>query len=97
MRAAAGDWSVTGDDGTRWSVGAAEFESSYAAEPDGRWRRTGLVHARKAHPGEVVQTLEGEATAKQGDWIVRGQGGEQWPVPDGRFRASYVASSASVK
>lgn len=90
MEAQAGDWRVS--DGERtWSVRPAEFAASYQAAGDGRWRRTGIVHAHRAETAERIETLEGTAIAATGDWIVEGAGGERWIVPDEHFTASYEA------
>ncbi|MEB3979789.1 hypothetical protein OQ968_00740 [Mycobacterium sp. 663a-19] len=90
MRADAGDWAVT-EDGKVWSVRDDIFRDSYEPAGDGRWRRTGRVQARPARPGEVVSTLEGPTTAADGDWVVRGSSGEQWPVPGVEFARRYAA------
>ena len=58
-----------------------------------RWRRTGTVEARPARAGEVVDTLEGPATAVEGDWVVRGDAGECWPVPADTFAERYESVS----
>ncbi|PRC41740.1 hypothetical protein C6A85_000000114100 [Mycobacterium sp. ITM-2017-0098] len=55
----------------------------------GRYRRSGTVLARRATSREEIQTLEGAVVATAGDWILRGQHGEEWPVSDARFRDSY--------
>ena len=46
-----------------------------------QWERAGKVLARPARPGETVHTLEGPVTALDGDFVVQGDKGEQWPVP----------------
>ncbi|WP_156686764.1 hypothetical protein [Mycobacterium sp. Marseille-P9652] len=89
MRADAGDWAVH-EDGKTWSVRDDIFRETYEPAGDGRWQRKGRVQARPAHPGEVVNTLEGPNTAAEGDWIVRGEGGEQWPVPGAEFARRYA-------
>lgn len=89
MRAGAGDWAVH-EDGKVWSVRDDIFRETYEPAGDGRWRRKGRVQARPAQPGETVNTLEGPATAADGDWIVRGQQGEQWPVPGDEFARRYA-------
>jgi hypothetical protein len=89
MRGSAGDWAITGDDGRHWSVAATVFESSYERVGPQRYRRAGTVLARQASDREVIATWEGDAVAHRGDWIVQGTRGEQWPVPDGQFRAGY--------
>jgi hypothetical protein len=88
LRALPGDW-VVEDDGTRWSVRDDIFRSTHE-HVDGRcWRRTGFVSARRARPGEAVDTLEGTATSEADAWIVRGERGEQWPVSAEEFRRRY--------
>jgi hypothetical protein len=89
MRAAAGDWAVR-EDGKIWSVRDDIFRATYEEAGDGQWRRKGLVRARPAHPGETINTLEGATTAAEGDWVVRGSDGEQWPVPGEEFARRYA-------
>ena len=71
MHAGAGDWEVRGAGDETWSVRDDIFRSTHEQLDRTRWRRTGLVHARKARAGEVIDTLEGPLTAQAGDWIVR--------------------------
>jgi hypothetical protein len=89
MRAGAGDWLVQDDGGQSWSVRDDIFRATYQQVDDELWRRTGFVTARQARDGEVVDTLEGIASAGHGGWIVRGDGGEQWPVSADEFRRRY--------
>lgn len=89
MRADAGDWAIQ-EDGKVWSVRDDIFRDTYEPAGDGRWRRKGRVQARPACPGETVNTLEGPATAVEGDWVVRGSTGEQWPVPGDEFARRYA-------
>jgi hypothetical protein len=44
----------------------------------------------------VVQTAEGPVPASPGDAIVTGTAGERWPVPPGRFQATYRALPPTV-
>ncbi|OBH47379.1 RyR domain-containing protein [Mycobacterium mantenii] len=89
MRADAGDWAIT-EDGKLWSVRDDIFRDTYEPAGDGRWRRKGRVQARPAQPGETVDTLEGPTIAADGDWVVRGRAGEQWPVPGAEFARRYA-------
>lgn len=89
MQARAGDWAVVDDEGRERSVAAGVFESTHEEVAPGRYRRSGDVQARRVAEPEVVHTLEGDVLAGEGDWIVRGQKGEQWPVHDAQFRGSY--------
>lgn len=91
LLASAGDWRVTDGHGDARSVAPGEFARSYESLGDGRYRRTGRVLARRAEPGETVTTLEGDAIAGDGDWVVRGEGGEEWPVTAERFTVGYRA------
>ncbi len=96
MRADAGDWAVEAD-GKIWSVRDDIFRATYEEADDGQWRRKGRVQARPAHAGETVNTLEGPTIAGDGDWIVRGSDGEQWPVPGDEFARRYVEFHPSAE
>ncbi|OBF03954.1 hypothetical protein A5730_19110 [Mycobacterium sp. ACS4054] len=89
MSADAGDWAIQ-EDGKVWSVRDDIFRDTYEPAGDGRWQRKGRVQARPAHAGETVNTLEGPTTAAEGDWVVRGTTGEQWPVPGAEFARRYA-------
>lgn len=89
MRAQAGDWMVTDDAGRERSVAADIFEATHKQIGPGRYERTGVFLARQAVTAETVVTAEGDALARQGDWIVQGQFGERWPVPADQFLATY--------
>lgn len=89
MQADAGDWEVRSD-GKTWSVRDDIFHATYEPAGNGQWCRKGRVQARPAQSGETVNTLEGPTTAADGDWVVRGAEGEQWPVPGHEFAERYV-------
>jgi hypothetical protein len=92
VTAQAGDWEVRESaDGDAWSVRDDIFRERYEHIGGDRWRRHGVVTARPARAGEVVETLEGPVTAADGDWVVRGAAGEQWPVPADDFARRYEA------
>jgi hypothetical protein len=84
-----GDWSVVDDNGHERSVAAEVFEETHRRIGRRRYQRCGTVLARRVSSRQVVQTLEGDVVAQEGDWIVQGSLGEQWPVPDEQFRAGY--------
>lgn len=90
MRADAGDWAIS-EDGKVWSVRDDIFRDTYEAAGNGQWQRKGRVQARPAYPGETINTLEGPTNATEGDWVVRGASGEQWPVPGDEFARRYAA------
>jgi hypothetical protein len=89
MTAQPGDWAVIDDSGSERSVAAGVFESTHEQVASARFRRSGTVWARRTIEQEGVSTLEGDVVANAGDWVVQGAQGEQWPVPDAQFRASY--------
>ncbi|MGI9124674.1 MAG: RyR domain-containing protein, partial [Mycobacterium sp.] len=95
MQAAAGDWAIQGPDGNTWSVRDDIFRSTHERLDGTHWHRSGVVQARKANPGEVVDTLEGPLTAQAGDWIVRGAAGELWPVRPDVFHHQYEGPLAT--
>jgi hypothetical protein len=98
MQANAGDWAVRdAGGGDSWSVRDDIFRDSYEHTDGNRWRSRGIVQARRAHDGETLATLEGPARATSGDWVVRGEQGEQWPVPDDEFRQRYQGPIAPAE
>jgi hypothetical protein len=95
VRAQAGDWVVRENDvGDTWSVRDDIFRSRYEHIDGDRWRRHGVVTARPARTGEIIETLEGTVTAPEGAWVVRGEQGEEWPVPADEFARRYEAAGA---
>lgn len=73
---------------------AAEFPKLYEAVGDGRFRRRGEVTAVQTIDRTVVETLEGDAVAEPGMWIVTDERGNSWPVPDDEFRSGYEPEPA---
>jgi hypothetical protein len=89
LRAAPGDWWVVGEDGSRRTVAGNEFPRLYEHVAGDRYRRVGTVHARRVTSEEIVTTLEGEARALPGMWVITDATGDRWPVPDEVFRDGY--------
>jgi len=89
MRGRAGDWEVTDDGGAARSVDADIFEDTHEPIDGDLWRRTGEVRGRKARPGEVVHSLEGDQTARPGQWVLRGVAGEEWLVSGEHLESAY--------
>jgi hypothetical protein len=88
MHGRAGDWEVTDGGGAR-SVDAAIFEETHEQVEGDRWRRTGEVRGRPARPGELVHSLEGDQTARPGQWVLRGVADEEWLVTEEHLEESY--------
>jgi hypothetical protein len=89
MQAAADDWAVGDTDIALWSVRDDIFRATYEHVEGDVWRRTGVVRARPARDGETIETLEGPELAVAGDWVVKGNRGEQWPVSAEQFATQY--------
>jgi hypothetical protein len=97
MRGRAGDWEVTDHGGSR-SVDATIFEQTHEPIGGDRWRRTGEVRGRQARPGELVHSLEGDQTARLGQWVLSGIAGEEWLVSTDHLESAYdrVDGSSAV-
>ena len=93
MHGSAGDWEVTDDGGAARSVDAAIFEQTHEPIDGDRWRRVGEVRGRQARPGEVVHSLEGDQTARPGQWVLRGVAGEEWLVSTEHLETTYDRGS----
>ncbi|WP_234806602.1 hypothetical protein [Mycolicibacter nonchromogenicus] len=89
MQADPGDWLVH-DGGAAWSVRNDIFRSTYRHIGGKKWQRCGTVLARPARPGETIETAEGPTAAADGDWVVKGEAGDQWPVPADVFALHYA-------
>lgn len=89
MQADAGDWLVQEGD-ANWSVRDDIFRSSFRHVGGSQWQRCGTVLARPARAGETIDTPEGSTIAADGDWVIKGDHGDQWPVPADVFARHYV-------
>jgi hypothetical protein len=96
LRGQAGDWRVIDGAGNLRTVTDADFQASYEAAGDGRWRRVGTYRAWQVAELMAVRTKEGRATARPGDWVVEAPTGERWPVPDEQFRRTYRPSRSAA-
>lgn len=91
LHGAPGDWEVFDERGAAHAVAPDAFASSHRHVGDDRYVRTGTVQVRPARPGERVETLEGPLTAQAGQWVVRGDLGEEWVITGDRLAAGYEA------
>jgi len=57
-------------------------------------KRPVAIRARRMREAFTVETLEGTMTGNAGDWLVTGVEGEQYPVADRIFRATYERTYA---
>ena len=95
----AGGWWVMSPDGDGRGVDAVDFPNLYKrceGDPEGVYRRHGMVRAVQAVEPGTVNTREGPADYRPGDWIVSNDGENHWPVPDARFRAEHERVSVTT-
>ncbi len=50
-----------------------------------------VIDAVRCTKEERIETLEGEMTARVGDWIITGVKGERYPCKDDIFQMTYEA------
>ncbi len=86
----AGDWLLTDEDGSEWSIRDSDLRRTYRQIDDTTWERSGLVWARAGKPGEVVESQEGPTIVRHSDWVVEDDEGNRWVVPATKFAASYL-------
>lgn len=92
-RAEVGDW-IANDGRAIWTVGQAVFAETYAAAGDGHYRKRFPVQAVRLDSDCVIETLEGDARANVGDWLVMNPSGECWPVQGWIFPERYEQVAA---
>jgi len=84
-----GDWCVIDDGDDERTVRDLEFLASHEPLGGDLWRRTGTFSAWRVSERLVLRTIEGQAVAQAGDWVVEGHWGARWPVTDEQFRRTY--------
>lgn len=98
MHAEAGDWKITGSDGSVWSVKPDIFSQTYS-QVDGSpgvFAKTAITRALKLTGPMTVKTLEGTGSGQAGDYLVVGPKGEQYIVPKAQFEATYQPSGVAA-
>ncbi len=89
MKADAGDWKITGPDGSTWSCKADIFAKTYTESAPGHYVKTAATNARVLTKPTTIQTLEGTGTGNAGDYLVRGVNGEEYIVSKVKFESMY--------
>jgi hypothetical protein len=95
MQAAAGDFKLTGADGSTWSVKPDIFQQTYSpvAGSAGEFAKTAITRASQLTQPITIQTLEGQGSGQAGDYLIRGPKGEEYIVPKAKFESMYVPKS----
>ena len=90
IRAGKGSWELRTADNESWPLANDLFRASYSRVDGKYWIRSTTVWARRAHPGEIIETPDaGAHAAEDGDWVVQGESGQQWLIPDDKFQRRY--------
>jgi hypothetical protein len=95
MQAEAGDFKVTGPDGSTWSVKPDIFQQTYSQVEGtpGTFAKTAITNAYQLTQPTTIQTLEGQGSGNPGDYLVRGPKGEEYIVPKAKFESMYVPTN----
>jgi hypothetical protein len=83
------DWRVIDEANDERTVRDPDFRTSHEPLGGDRWRRTGTYRAWQVTEQLILRTMEGQAIAQAGDWVVEGHRGQRWPVTDEQFRRTY--------
>lgn len=98
MTGEAGDWLVTGPDGSQWTVKPDIFAKTYGetAPGSGIYEKTALARAMKLKVDYSVKSLEGTSSGKVGDYLVRGPNMEYYIVSAPKFEGMYTEVKPGV-
>lgn len=95
LHGSAGDWEVYDKRGRQHSVAPQIFEATHRRLDGDRYERIGTVQVRPARSGERIETLEGPLIAAAGEWVVRGEQGDEWVITGERLASAYEAEDVS--
>jgi hypothetical protein len=84
-----GDLLIVSESGSKHPIKKDLFEKTYKELPDGRVTKAAPTKAVQMEGDFVVETLEGRAEGKKGDWLAQGADGECWPIPNETFEKKY--------
>ncbi len=88
LEGVAGDWKLTGPDGSTWTVKPDIFAKTYGEVTPGSgvYEKTALAKAMKLKVDYSVKSLEGNSSGKVGDYLVRGPNNEFYIVNGAKIR-----------
>ncbi len=92
LEGVAGDWKLTGPDGSTWTVKPDIFAKTYGEVTPGSgiYEKTALARAMKLKVDYSVKSLEGNSSGKVGDYLVRGPNNEFYIVNGAKFEGMYT-------
>ncbi|MFN8658487.1 MAG: PGDYG domain-containing protein [Candidatus Obscuribacterales bacterium] len=98
MHGDAGDWKVTGPDGSTWTVKPDIFAQTYSevSGSPGVFAKTAITRALQLTGPTTIKTLEGTGTGDAGDYLVVGPKGEQYIVTQAKFESMYQATGTTT-
>lgn len=89
LNGAAGDWKLTGPDGSTWTVKPDIFAKTYGEVSPGVYAKTAIARAMKLNQPYTVQSLEGPSSGNTGDYLVIGPNNEFYIVNGAKFEGMY--------
>ncbi|MBX9948942.1 MAG: PGDYG domain-containing protein [Candidatus Obscuribacterales bacterium] len=95
----AGDWKLTGPDGSTWTVKPDIFAKTYGEVTPGSgiYEKTALARAMKLKVDYSVQSLEGASSGKAGDYLIMGPNNEFYIVNAAKFEGMYTQVQQPAK
>lgn len=88
----AGDWKLTGPDGSTWTVKPDIFAKTYGEVTPGSgvYEKTALARAMKLKTDYSVPSLEGTSSGRVGDYLIMGPNNEFYIVNAAKFEGMYT-------
>ena len=88
-----GHWVIIGPNGDVYGCEPNVFEQTYEQVQPGQdlYHKTAEVTARQIEQAMSIETLEGQALGKPGDWLITNQTGEQYFISHSVFIETYEA------
>ncbi|HEY9789392.1 MAG TPA: hypothetical protein V6D22_03265 [Candidatus Obscuribacterales bacterium] len=99
MDADAGDWRITGKNGSVRSVKPDIFKQTYeeTSPGSGMYLKTAITNAEKLTAPAAVKTLEGTGTGQAGDYLITGPQGERYIASKSVFEGKYDEAVGGAK
>ncbi len=95
LKGEAGDWKLTGPDGSTWTVKPDIFAKTYGETEAGSgvYAKTALARAMKLKIPYSVNSLEGSSSGGPGDYLIIGPNNEPYIVNGAKFEGMYTQTA----